>query len=216
MRSLMMVGAALMATAGSAGAQIIRPVSYSRPIAWTSASIGYLEQQTICDPGSNACWNFGSAPQYRASIEKPMGDAGTYGLSATFADMPLIWATSSPSLTSCSRCDANVQMTQYFALMHLGAGSGFQQVIDLSAGATIFRGFAQTSGEKLGNGKAVTDFSFAVAYGFGYGVSSRLNLYLVQEYGLVIHKRQPGSSNNSAQQRTLRVGARLALGEARR
>lgn len=217
MRSRLVVGAMLLAAvAGTAGAQIIRPVRYSRPLAWTSAAIGYVDQQTLCDPVTNACWNFGSAPQYRVSLEKPMGNAGSVGVSATLVNMPLVWATQTPSATSCARCDANVTMMQYFAVLHLGAGSGFQQVVDLSAGATVFRDFVRTTGATLGSGKAVTDFTFAVAVGFGYGVSSRLNLYLVQEYALLIHKRQPGNPNSSAQQRTLRIGARLSLGEAKR
>jgi hypothetical protein len=35
---------------------------------------------------------------------------------------------------------------------------------------------------------------------------------IVQDYGLIIHKRQSGSTNNTAQQSTLRIGARYGLG----
>ena len=73
--------------------------------------------------------------------------------------------------------------------------------------------FRTTTGTQLGTGKAVTDFSFAVSYGFGYNLQSRLQLFLVQEYGVMIHKRQTGNPNNSAQQQTIRVGARLGLGD---
>ena len=209
-----MLMAALVCTAANAAtAQIIRPTVVSRPAGWTSLSVGWTRQQAICDPVTDACWNFADAPQYRGSLELPLGDAAAWGIAVTSARVPLVWAGST-SPNSCALCDANVSIIQYLGTIRLGAGtaSGFQQIVELGAGATQFANFRTAAGAQLGTGKAVTDFSFAVSYGFGYNVQSRLQLYLAQEYALMIHKRATGNPNNSAQQQTLRVGARLVLG----
>lgn len=202
-------------TADLVHAQIIQPVRRSNPLAWTSLSIGWLQQGGFCDPESGACWDFGSAPQWRATLEFPAGTGATFGVAGTMSRMPLIYTGG--ILNGCSRCDADANVSQIFALLHLGGGTGFHQVIDIAAGTTMFSNFRQSSdGAKLGSGKTVNDFSFAVGYGIGYGLSPRTQIMLVQDYGLIIHKRNPGSSQNTAQQSNLRVGIRIGLGEKRR
>lgn len=184
------------------------------PAAWTSLSIGWLTQQGLCDPDSNACWNFGSAPQWRATLDYPVGRGASIGVAASLARVPLTYQGSLVGPNSCGGCDADANVTQYFANLHLGGQSGFHQVIDINAGMTVFSNFRSTSGTKLG-GNAVSDVSFAIGYGFGYGFSPRMQLMLLQDYGLIIHKRQPGRSNNTAQQSTTRIGLRVGLGEKR-
>jgi hypothetical protein len=209
-----MLGVLMCSAVHAASAQIIRPTVVSRPAGWTSLAVGWAQQQTICDPATNACWNFAGAAQYRGSLELPLGDAGAWGVAVTSSRVPLVWAGTA-SANSCFQCDADVNITQYLGIIRMSAGSasGFQQIVELGAGATQFTNFRTAGGSQLGTGKAVTDFSFAAAYGFGYNLQSRLQLFLVQEYGLMIHKRQTGSPNNSAQQQTFRVGARLGLGD---
>lgn len=203
----------LAAVAPPTRAQIIRPAVITRPKAWTSAAIGWLQQQTICDGDSDACWNFGAAPQYRVSFEMPAGDATALGFSYSTSRLPLVYAGTAAA-NSCSLCDADATVEQVFGVAHLGAGGGMglQQVIDLSLGVTTFSNFRSIVGARLGTGKPVTDFTFAIAYGFGFGLSSRLQLFLQQEYAVMIHKRRAGSPNNSAQQSTFRLGGRLGLG----
>jgi hypothetical protein len=207
-----------LVSAGMAEAQIIdgsRPIS-REPAAWTSLSIGWLTQQDLCDQDSNACWNFGGAPQWRATLDYPVGRGASLGVAATRAKVPLTYEGSVLSPNSCAGCDADANITQYFANFHMGGGeSGVHQVIDINAGMTVFSNFRSTSGTRLG-GKAVSDFSFAIGYGLGYGFSPRMQLMLVQDYGLIIHKRAAGSSQNTAQQSTTRVGLRVGLGEKRR
>lgn len=212
-RALLVVLGLSFAGAEIAEAQIIQgPVSSGEPIAWTSLSIGWLNHQGLCDPDSNACWDFGSAPQWRGTLEFPMGRGATIGAAASIARVPLIYNGSLTGANSCAGCDADAHVTQYMANFRIGGGTGFHQVIDLNAGMTVFSNFRSTSGAKLG-GKAVSDFSFALGYGFAYSISPRVQIMLLQDYGLVIHKRQPGSSRNTAQQSTLRVGGRFGLGE---
>jgi hypothetical protein len=213
--ALLAIGISL-AGAGVAQAQIIdasRPISRD-PAAWTSLSIGWLTQQGLCDGDTNACWDFGGAPQWRATLDYPVGRGASIGVAATLAKVPLRYQGSVLSPDSCTGCDADANITQYFANFHMGGQSGFHQVIDINAGMTVFSNFRSTAGSKLG-GKAVSDFSFAIGYGFGYGFSSRMQFMLVQDYGLIIHKRIPGESNNTAQQSTTRIGLRVGLGDKR-
>lgn len=206
-----------LAGAEMARAQIIEGGGIGRargePIAWTSLSIGWLSHQgQLCDDGTGSCWNFGSAPQWRGTLEYPMGTGATIGVAATAARAPLIYGGG-----SCPQaCDADANVTQYFANLRIGGGLGFHQVIDLNAGITVFSNFRRTTGERLLPEKAVTDFTFAVGYGFGYSVSQRVQIMLVQDFGLVIHKRQTGTANRTMQQSTLRVGGRVSLGEKSR
>jgi hypothetical protein len=212
---LLVVFALLCTGADVARAQIIQSVRRFNPLAWTSLSIGWLQQQGLCDPDTSACWDFGSAPQWRASFEFPTGQGASFGVAGTTARVPLIYA-GGLGTGSCVRCDANANVTQIFGQLHLGGGTGFHQVIDISAGATMFSNFRERAGgARLGDGKTKQDFSFSIGYGFGYALSPRTQIMLVQDYGLIIHKRQPGASNNTAQQSNLRVGVRIGLGDRR-
>ena len=200
----------LFTGAGFAQAQIIRPQIRSlRPTAWTSLAIGWAQQQGFNDPETGAAWDFGSGPQWRASLEVPMGfGATTVGVVGTIMKMPLIYTDG-----TCSRCDADATVSQIFGTLRMGGGTGFHQVIDLDAGTTLFSNFRQSnSGTKLGTGKLTQNFTFAIAYGFGYGLSPRTQIFFTQEYALQILKRVPGSANNTARQTTLRFGGRYGLG----
>lgn len=209
--------AVLIAAGASAQAQIIQgPVRSAGPIGWTSLSIGWMQQQGLCDPDTNACWSFGSAPQWRATLEFPAGTGATFGVVGTTSRVPLTYS-GGIGTNSCSRCDADANISQVMGLLRIGGGSSFHQVIDVSAGMTLFSNFRQSgSGMRLGSDKIIQDFTFMVGYGFGYSFSPRFQVMLVQDYGLVIHKRQPGSSQNTAQQSNTRLGLRYGLGERRR
>lgn len=201
----------LILCADIAHAQIIRPqIGGSRPRAWTSLAIGWTQQQGFNDPENGAAWDFGSGPQWRASLEFPMGFGGgtTVGVVGTMMKMPLIY-----SGPSCSRCDADATISQLFGALRMGGGQGFHQVIDLAAGTTMFSNFREsTNGTQLGNNKITQNFTFAIAYGFGYGLSQRAQIFFTQEYALQILKRVPGSADNTARQTTLRFGGRYGLG----
>jgi hypothetical protein len=216
-RSALLAIGITLAGAGAAPGQIIdgsRMGATRDPVAWTSLSIGWLRQGALCDPDSNACWSFGGAPQWRGTLEYPLGRGATVGVAATRARVPLIYQ-GGPAGNSCGGCDADANITQYFGNFRLGGGTGIHQVIDVSAGMTVFSGFRSTAGAQLG-GAAVSDLSFSIGYGMGYGFSARTQAMIVQEYGLVIHKRTPGVADNTAQQSVTRIGIRYGLGEKRR
>lgn len=213
MSGRVLLAAVLSLVTSSAQAQIIdsRVVGSGEPIAFTSLSIGWFTHSGLCDPDSDSCWDFGGAPQFRATLEMPMGRGASIGVAGTTSRVPLVYVGN--VLSSCSRCDADANVSQIMAMLHMGgSGRGFQQVIDLSAGMTIFSNFQTLDGSRLPPDKATTSFNFAVGYGFGYGLTDRLQIMLVQDYGLVIHKRVPGDATNTANQATTRIGARYGLG----
>ena len=56
-------------------------------------------------------------------------------------------------------------------------------------------------------------FTFAIGYGFAYGFSRRMELMLVQDAAVMVHKATTGIADNSEQQFTLRAGLRVGLGD---
>lgn len=206
--------ALILAAAQPVGAQIIDAGGsgrrFGQPNSWVSLGIGWLNQGGLCDPDSDSCWNFGSAPQWRATLELPMGRGATVGMAATTARVPL---TYQGQVLCAGGCDADANVSQYLAQLHLGGGTGIQQAIDISAGITSFTNFRSAgSGTRLPPAKAVSNFSFAVAYGFALPIRQNFHLTLTQEYGQIIGKRMPGQSRNSAEQNVTRLGARVGLG----
>jgi hypothetical protein len=211
-RSLVFVLGLSLAGAEPARAQIIQGGGGSRePIAWTSLSIGWFDQQGLCDTESNSCWDFGGAAQFRGTFEFPLGRGATIGVAATRARLPLIY--DGGPLSVCSNCDADANITQYFANLRIGGGSGFHQVIDLNAGMTVFSDFRSEGGVRLDPEKAVSHVTFMIGYGFAYTFRPRAEIMLVQDLGLVIGDRQSGTADRASRQSNLRVGVRVGLGE---
>ena len=214
-RRLLLGATLLIASADVARAQIINaPIGRSRPSAWASLHIGWFQQQGIQDVASGATWSFAGAPQWRASLELPVGNGGaSFGVVGTTSRVPLLYGGGILTPNSCSGCDADANVTQILGLVHLGGFSGFHQVIDLAAGTTLYSNFRATgSGATLGPGGTVSNFTFMAGYGFGYGFSQNAQIELVQDYAILILKRQSGSSTNTAQQQNLRFGFRYGLG----
>ena len=212
-RTLIAAGiVALLATrASAADAQIIDSRGGGRagaPRAWTSLFAGYLQHQRLCDPDSGACWNFGSGLQWRGTLEFPVGNGVTLGVVGTRARLPLIYESG-----LLGQVDADANVNQVLGQLRIGGGTGIHQVIDVTAGMSMFSNFQRESdGEALGPGGTKKNWTFALAYGFALPFRPRAQLILLQEYGLVIGKRVPNQSGNTAQQQTTRLGLRLGLG----
>ena len=206
--------ALLLAAADTARAQIIDAGGsgrrFGQPNAWASLGIGWLQQGGLCDPGSDTCWNFGNAMQWRGSLEYPIGRGATIGGAATTSRVPLVYRG---NVVCVSGCDADANVAQYLGLLHLGGGTGIQQAIDFTAGATVFTNFrAKDTGVRLEPAKAVTNFSFSVSYGLALPIKPNFHVTLSQEYGQIIGKRVSGQSSNTAEQSITRIGARVGLG----
>jgi opacity protein-like surface antigen len=212
-RRLLMVGF-LLVGAQTAQAQIIDAGGsgrrFGQPNTWVSLGIGWLQQGGLCDAGSNSCWDFGNAPQWRATLEYPMGRGATIGVAATTARVPMGYTS---TVACAGSCDADANVSQYLGQVHIGGGTGIQQAIDISAGMTVFTNFRENStGTRLAPAKAVSNFTFAIGYGIAFPISQNFQMTLSQEYGQIIGKRFPGRRSNSAQQNVTRLGARVGLG----
>ncbi len=185
-----------------------RAQRYGEPSTWLSAGIGLWQSQGVYDPATNAAWNFGSATQYRGAIEFPVGNGVALGVTGTYASVPLTYQG------SLFTTDATMAMSQVLGTVHVGGGMGFHQVIDLSAGAVSFAGLKASDGTSLQPDKSIIDFTFALGYGLGYGLSRSTELTLVQEYSTFVHARGSGNAggNNTPRQWVTRFGVRYGVG----
>jgi hypothetical protein len=208
-----LTAALLVAGAAVAEAQIIDPRGArgaGRPKAWTSLFAGWTNHNTLCEPESGACWEFGDALQWRGTLEFPVGNGVTLGAVGTMSRLPLRYHGG--PLDSCSACDADANVTQLLGQLRIGGGSGIHQVIDITAGKTLFSNFRTTDGTQLNQGRSESNWTLGIGIGIGLPLSPRAQVILSQEYGIIIGERVPGQSSNTAQHRTLRLGGRVGLG----
>jgi hypothetical protein len=202
----------LLASAGGPSAAQERfPQFPTRPNAWTSLSIGLFQLQDMYDPESNSAWDFGTIVQFRGSLERDFQRGTSVGVAASLARAPLSYAG-----PDCTFCDADVTLWQVLALFRIGGGRsvGLHQVIEIGAGVTGFSGFRQRGGDEIGPG-TVVDPTFSIGYGLGYSLSPNTQFTLLQEVGLMIHRRgdrPAGDESNVPRTYSTRIGLRFGLG----
>jgi hypothetical protein len=215
-RPLAVAVALLFFTAPLADAQILPvPRRSTAPVAWGSLSAGLLQfNNRIIDGRTESVWDFGSALQYRGSVEMDVGNFGAVGLVAGLADAPLTYI--SDQVAECAGgCDAHAKLWTIMAGFHMGGGTGFHQIINLSAGMLIYRDFTSDDGDiALPPGSPDKDISLTVGYGFGWGFGNRMQLMLVQDAAYSLHQRDglSGRQNSSSTQYITRLGLRVGLG----
>jgi len=208
--------AALFA-ATSASAQIRRraPVA-TEPSLWISLGVGLYGANEVSDGATNSTWDFGEGTnwQYRAAVEKVMQNQFSLGGVLTYVDVPFVYIG-----PSCGRCDAHLDLTTVGASFHAGGGTGLHQVLEVSAGAALYRNLRRDSDDlKLAPQGGNIDPFFTFAYGFGYTFNPTLQISIIQDYGLVLHERT-GLSNdqsNTLTQRTTRLNLRMGFGSRTR
>src|ERR1051325_2412960 len=76
----------------TARAQIGRPAPRPRSLTWVSASVGVMELSNVADGSTNSEWLFGNTVQYRLSVELPIENQSSLGISGAFARAPLRYA----------------------------------------------------------------------------------------------------------------------------
>ena len=178
-----------------------------------SLAVGLHQPNPVPDGGTGTTWDFGTGILYRLSLEQAMPNQSSFGLTGTYARMPLSHRNDPACATS--DCDAHGDIWQLLANFTLGGGQGFHQVIEFTAGVTHYRNFTDDdTGEALAPLDGDNDFTLGVGYGFGYGFSSRTQIVLVQDFVTTLHQRHglSGGANSFVQQRTLRLGLRYGLG----
>jgi hypothetical protein len=194
-----------------------RPPQVHEPKTWMSFSVGVMDLSAVHDGSTNSDWEFGNAVQYRISLEVPVQNQSTFGISGSFARVPLTYVPlDGIGTVACSfSCDADATVTQLMATFHAGRGTiGFHQIIDLSLGATGYSGFrARSSGARLAPRQLDADLTGGIGYGFGYSFSPDMQITLVQEGFLSVHQRTgvAGGENTLGRQFVLRLGTRFGF-----
>jgi hypothetical protein len=179
------------------------------PNAWTSLSAGLYQLQEMFDPGSSSVWDFGNIVQFRGTLERDLQRGTSFGVAVTYARAPLTYDG-----PDCSACNADVPLWQALALFRIGGGVGLHQVIELAAGVTGFGDFRRTTGGRLAPESAI-DPTFVIGYGLGYPLAPNTQLTLLQEVGLMVHRRgdrPAGDESNLPRTWATRVGLRFGLG----
>jgi hypothetical protein len=213
---------ALLALAAPAGAQIIRVPprgTGGEPRLWASAAAGWGQVQGFVDGSTSTVWDFGDAVQFRGSLEARVSRGVTAGVAATWARVPLRYAslTAPTPADGCDVCDADATVTSIVATVHGGGTTGLHQVFDISAGAIIYDDFEAEDGRPLAPAKSDPDFMFSFGYGFGYTVNSLFQVNLVQDAVFAIHQKGAATNDNrrTSQQYITRIGVRLGFARGR-
>ena len=207
--------AASVVLASTAHAQIGRPLPRREPsLTWVTASVGVMELSDVQDGSTGSEWHFGNTVQYRLSVELPIQNQSTFGISGAFARVPLRYSPLGAFNPYCL-CDADATVTQLMATFHAGRTAlGFHQVIDISLGAIGYSGFRwRATGERFPPRQLDADFAGGIGYGFGYALSPDMQVTLVQEGFVSVHQRTglDNGANTIARQFVLRLGTRFGF-----
>ena len=220
MARFVLVCATILFSAASLRAQIIRAPGGDPPVLVT-ATLGFMQLETVADGSTSSVWDFGSALQYRVALEKRLGDRMGIGAMVAYASVPLRYISLDPlgGPTTCSggasSCNASVDHTTIAALFSTGGSYGFHQVLNLGVGVVMYNNFREDGTSRaLAPLKSDTDFFLSLGYGIGIGLSNRVSINLVQDYSLVMHQRAGLDGNDDTQQNLLltRLGVRLGVG----
>jgi hypothetical protein len=205
---------AVAAWSVEAGAQIMRLPRSTDPGSFLTLAIGLRQQQPVTDGSTSSSWDFGQGIEYRGTLEHNMRGGTTVGVAVTHANMPLTYRS------TLVATDAHATVRSYMFTVHGGGTRGFHQVFDIGAGITRYSNFRRDQDDQVIAGAPATDndLTFALGYGLGYAFSSRSQVTLVQEYGLVIHQNEglSGSASRSSQTYITRIGMRIGMGSRRR
>jgi hypothetical protein len=193
------------------------------PGVWLSGGVAGFTATGVSDGRTASEWDFGNSTnwQYRASLEKNIGNGSAFGVSGTYARVPFVYSADmlaplpgDVSGTRCTRCDAHLDMTTVLATFHAGGGYGFHQVIELNGGIISYQSLKRDSdGAKLAGGGNI-DPLFSIGYGVGYAFGDRTQINFVPDYAIAIHERS-GLSNgvsNTNSMRSLRLSVRMGFG----
>jgi opacity protein-like surface antigen len=202
--------------AADAGAQIIRRppgIQLKEPSVWVSLGVGLTQGWSVADGATNTQWDFGDATQFAAAIEKSFSSGVTIGARGTTSRVPLRYSGTLPSGTT-GAVDADANVSQLLAGLHLASGREFHTVLEVGVGATLYSNFRERSNDTKLAPSSDTDFTFAFGYGLGYAFSPSFSLDVVQDLTTVVHQRTGLSAGSSSTSRinTTRLLARFGLG----
>jgi len=205
--------ALLLVGVSQANAQIRRRTGVTNePTMWGSLGVGLYGANGVSDGQTASTWDFGNGLnwQYRASLEMALKNQFSIGGVATFVRVPIIY-----SGPACSQCGAHLDLSSIGASFHAGGGPGLNQILEVSAGAAVYRNFQRDSnGQQLPPTGGNIDPFFTFGYGFGYTFNPTMQVSVVQDYGLVLHERTglANDQSNTLTQRSTRLNVRMGFG----
>lgn len=193
--------------AANVDGQIIRPggVRSQEPGAWASFGVASVQGFTVTDGSTGSLWQFANATQYELALEKALSGGASIGLMGTTARTPL----------SYNGADADANVSQILAILHVANGRQLHSVLELSAGTTLYSNFrARSTGAPLPPSSPDADFTFAYGYGVGYAFSPALSVDVVRDATTVLHQRTglAAGDNSSIRINATRLVARFGLG----
>ena len=199
--------AATLVVATSAESQIMRRPTAARVPSWAGVSVGFAQGYSVQDGSTSSDWDFGSGLEYAARLERPLASGISVGIQGVYAKMPLTY--SSPTLSE----DATARVTQVMGVLHYGRGYSFHPIYELAVGMIGFSDFRTEAGDTRLSNSTDWDPKFSIAYGFGFGLSSRASVEILQEFGTALHQRDglAGSSSSFPRIYVTRLGGKLAF-----
>jgi len=196
-----------------AAAQIIRTGRFKvrDPQWWVSGGAGWQQGFTVVDGTTDVRWDLSDGAQYHASIEHNVSGSTTFGVRANTGRMALNYT---PRLaTGATQADVNV--TQAYAMLHVATGRTFRTVLELGVGATVYSDFrARGTNISLAPTSPDADFAFVFGYGFGYSISKTLEIDAVQDLATSLHQKSglAAGDNSSTHISSTRLVARFGIG----
>lgn len=216
----MSMALAIVAHTAVAGGQIMRRQAATTAPNWIAGGVAIFQAFTLQDGTTQSEWRFDSGLGYTASFEHPTQSGLLMGIQGTYAT-PRVIITTFPTVVTpgfppacASSCDATGTITQIMALVHSGNGYSFHPAYELTVGATGFSNFRdRTTGAKLGPPGTDYDFSFAIGYGLGFGLSSNVAIEAMQEIGTVLHQKTglPAGTGNYPRIGVTRLGGKISF-----
>jgi hypothetical protein len=195
-------------TAGAQGPRIPRGGT-GEPGYWVGLSYGYLDGTSMNDGATNSRWAFGYSSQIRATLEKTIQRGVALGVSAGFATAPMTYQGFSSSCLG--GCSATGDITQWLAFVHAGSGLGFHGMYNLEAGITQFGHFRdRATGADLSSGSS-NDFTFGFGGGLGYGFAPNMDMYVGEQWDIILHSQGDETNADAPRQLTFRIGFRVGF-----
>lgn len=195
-------------------AQIIRGggrFTMKDPQLWVSGGVGWQQGWTVVDGATGTRWDLSDATAYGASIERTLTGGTTLALRGSMARVPLGYVSSVGGRST--QADANV--SQAYAGIHVSSGRDLHSVLELGAGATMYSDFRERgTGVTLPPDKLDADFAFVFGYGLGYSFSRSFQVDVVQDLATTLHQKAglvAGESSSSRISGT-RLVARYGFG----
>ena len=208
--------------AGSLSAQRRQRVFTSDPDYWVSGGIAGFTGNRVNDGRSASAWEFGDAWnwQYSASLEKTVANGGTsFGVAASYARVPFTYFGPAAPITgvpgtTCTQCDAHLDMTTLAATLHISGATGLHTVFEFTGGIVNYANLKRDSNGAGLAGGSNTDPMFSFGWGVGYGFGDRTQIEFVPALAIAVHERT-GLANgvgNTNRMQSFRLTLRKGFG----